>query len=148
LSDYGTLFVGRHDPRNNADRAQGFTVTTESIHPQFDAEVCCGRSDDVFFYGVHYDFMLLKLSGESNSPPIRLNKSPARPRNGEDLHVIGFGDIDPGYGYTEPDQLHEVTVNYMSNAQCVANSIYPDGLLNGASMCAADFREDACSGRY
>lgn len=138
--------MGRHDPENNADRAQGFSIVDMSVHPQFDGEVCCGRTDNNWFYGVKYDFMLLKLSGESNTPPIRLNKSSTRPRIGEDLYVIGFGDIDRGYNYEEPDKLQEVTVTYMSNEQCVANSIYPSELLNAASMCAADYREDACSG--
>ncbi len=146
LSEYGTIFVGRYAPRNNQDRAQGFSVIDVSVHPSFDGEVCCGRSGEDLFYGVHNDFMLLKLSGESSNLPIRLNTNIRQPQSGDELTVIGFGDIDPGSEYVEPDRLREVTVNYMTNTACVNDSVYSSKLLTAASMCAADANEDACAG--
>lgn len=147
LSDYGTIYVGSYyDPDNNRDNAQQFAVVGQAIHPLFDSEVCCGRAGDTLFYGVIYDFMLLKLSGESTKKTIRLNTTPIRPRNSEELYVIGFGDTDPGNNYVPADRLQEVTVNYLTNAECISTSNYPANLLNTASLCATDVREDACSG--
>jgi secreted trypsin-like serine protease len=118
----------------------------EIDHPDFNDAVCCGYHEGSWFNGVFNDFMLLKLSGESSKPVIRLNKFPSKPENNQELHVIGFGDMHPGAAYVSPNRLHEVTVNYMTNKQCVASSIYPKTLLGESSMCALDHREDACSG--
>ena len=65
----------------------------------------------------------------------------------EELHVIGFGDTSlKPYQYDEPDRLHEVTVNYMSNENCQQSSIYPSSLLPSVNMCAMDEGEDGCQG--
>ena len=90
--------------------------------------------------------MLLKLSVESNTAPVKLNQSELRPQRGDELYVIGFGDTVPGFDYRQPDRLHEVTVNYMTNRECLANSVYTQPLLTPMSMCAGDRGEDACSG--
>jgi hypothetical protein len=67
--------------------------------------------------------------------------------DGEELHVIGFGDTSLApYQYDQPDRLHEVTVNYMNNQQCARSSIYPNSLLPPANFCAMDAGEDGCQG--
>lgn len=140
------MYVGRYDARNNRDNAQQFTVVDEVLHQDFDDSVCCGYHQGAWFQGVVNDFLLLKLSGESTKPVVRLNKSASQPKPSSELHVIGFGDTHPGSAYVTPNRLHEVTVNYMTNAQCIKYSIYPSSLLDESSMCALDWREDACSG--
>jgi secreted trypsin-like serine protease len=144
LADYKTVYVGRHNPLN--DDAQGFTVVDQSRHGEYNDQVCCGYHNQDWYYGVFNDFHLLKLSGESSTPVIRLNSNAVRPQSGQKLHVIGFGDIDPGDPFRAPSRLHDVTVNYLTNQECAAKSIYPATLLDDSSMCATDYREDACSG--
>ena len=119
-------------------------------HPSFDEHVCCGFYEEGSrYYGVYNDFMIFKLSGQSSKPFISLNSNRLVPRPNEELHVIGFGDTDPGNAVQTPNRLHEVTVNYETNAECVQNSIYPNSLLHSSSMCARDYKykEDACNGK-
>ena len=78
-------------------------------------------------------------------PTITLNTNDNVPQNNAELTVIGFGDTNPGSPYVAPDRLHEVTVNYIPNNRCT-QSAYPDRLINDASLCALDNREDACGG--
>ena len=119
----------------------------ESIHPDYDDAICCGYYESSWFYGVKNDVMILKLSGESTKPIIKLNNSPSWPKDNDELHVIGFGDTsrDPER-YTSPNELHEVTVGYIPNGECIAKSIYPSKLIDKTMLCALDHREDACSG--
>jgi hypothetical protein len=147
VSDYGTLYVGRHDIRGGgSDGAEGFSVLSQSRHPQFNGEVCCGQTQGNWFYGVVNDFMLLKLSGQSAETVISLNSNRAVPVNDENLHVIGMGDMHPGGDFIAADRLREVTVNYMPNRECIGASVYPANLIGESSLCAIDHREDACSG--
>jgi secreted trypsin-like serine protease len=144
VADYKTIYVGRHNL--SSDKAQSFTAVDQSRHAAFNDQVCCGYHDQDWYYGVFNDFLLLKLSGESSSPVIRLNSRAARPQRGQELHVIGFGDMHPEDPYRPSSRLRDVTVNYLTNQQCVASSIYPATVLDDSSMCASDFREDACGG--
>ena len=148
MSGYGTVKVGRYTKYDNLDQSEEFTVVDQVRHPNYDGDVCCGSSDGTWFKAVHYDFLLLKLSGRSSAQTIRLNRNGNIPRTDENLHVIGFGDIDPMTdNFITPDMIHEVTVNYRPNDVCIRDSdAYPDYLLNEASLCAYDNGEDACGG--
>jgi hypothetical protein len=93
--------------------------------------------------------MIFKLSGQSSKSVISLNSNRLVPLPDEELHTIGFGDMDSGNAVQNPNRLHEVTVNYETNAECSRHSIYPDFLLHSSSMCARDYvyKEDACNGK-
>lgn len=124
-----------------------FRIVEHVRHDDFDDNLCCGSYDGKRFYGVTWDFMVLKLDGESTKPVVTLETSALRPSDGQELHVIGFGDIDPQPNkYEQPNQLHEVSVNYLTNVQCAQESIYSLGLLPVEVMCATDSREDGCQG--
>jgi hypothetical protein len=150
VRDYGIVEVGKNRARNgNIDPAsETFQVVNHVRHPGFNKDVCCGydRGTNEEFHGVLKDYLILQLSGESTMPVIALNQDPNVPQIGDELHVIGFGDVDPGTNYNTPSRLKEVTIEYISNEQCVASSIYPAHLLDATSMCAVDAGEDACSG--
>jgi hypothetical protein len=91
--------------------------------------------------------MIIKLDGESTKQVVALETNGLRPEDGQELHVVGFGDIHPGADtYTAPNQLHEVSVNYLTNVECAAESIYPLRLLPVETMCATDRQEDGCQG--
>jgi hypothetical protein len=148
VRQYGTIYVGRHDTRSGVnDGAEAFKIVEDVRHPGFDENVCCGFYQGSHYNGVYNDFMIFKLSQQSSKPVISLNFNRLVPRPKEELHVIGFGDTHPGNAVQNPNRLHEVTVNYETNAQCSRNSIYPDFLLHSSSMCARDYREDACNGK-
>lgn len=116
-------------------------------HDDYDDQLCCGYSKGERFYGVTWDFLLLKLDGESTKQVVTLETSSLRPASGQELYVVGFGDVSPDPDtYVDPDRLHEVSVNYLSNVGCAGASIYPLRLLPDDSMCAVDRREDACQG--
>jgi hypothetical protein len=101
----------------------------------------------VRFTGVSHDFLLLKLDGQSSKQVVSLDTNNDSMSDGEELHVIGFGDTTLApYQYDQPDRLHEVTVNYMNNQQCARSSIYPNSLLPPANFCAMDAGEDGCQG--
>jgi secreted trypsin-like serine protease len=139
--------VGRYDARGNGrDGAAGFTVVSQSRHSGFNDQVCCGYSEGNWFYGVFNDFLLLKLSSQSSQTLITLNSQDEVPVNNDELYVIGLGDVDPGSTFLPSERLREVTVNYMPNAVCVSSSAYPADLIDESSLCATDYREDACSG--
>jgi hypothetical protein len=149
VRQYGRIYIGRHDIRNNVDDgAEEFRIVEDTRHPSFDEHVCCGYYQGSYYNGVSNDFMIFKLSGQSSRPVISLNSNRLVPRPKEELHVIGFGDTDSGNGVQTPNRLHEVTVNYETNAECSQNSVYPDSLLHSSSMCARDYKykEDACNG--
>jgi secreted trypsin-like serine protease len=149
-ADYKTVHVGRYDYRagGKQDGAELFEVENHYRHPDYDGQLCCGYKDNLRFYGVSKDFMLLKLNGESTKQVVSLDKpTNPTPISGEEFHVMGFGDItySPN-AYVEPDRLYEVTVNYLSNEQCTRSSIYPSALLPPETMCATDYRQDGCQG--
>ena len=139
---------GQHASDHDDEHVEEFYISNHFRHPGYDSDICCGydRQSDVYFYGVINDFMVLQMSGRTTKRPIQLNQDPLVPRAMDELHVIGFGDIDPGRRTRVPDRLQEVTVYYETNAHCIRNSIYPDNLLDSSSMCARDYREDACAG--
>jgi len=148
---YGIVHVGRHDYRNGLwlDGSQLFNVIKQSRHPYFNDELCCGFDAETGerFTGVSHDFLLLKLDGESSKQFVTLDTDQNSLSDGDELHVIGFGDtsLQP-YQYNQPDRLHEVTVNYMNNQKCQKSSIYPTSLLPRTNMCAMDEGEDGCQG--
>jgi hypothetical protein len=148
VRQYGKIYVGRHDTRKSVDDgAEAFRIVEDMRHPSFNENVCCGFYQGLYYNGVKNDFMIFKLSGQSSKPVISLNSNSLVPRPEEELHVIGFGDTDSGNAVQKPNRLHEVTVNYETNAECSQNSIYPDHLLHSSSMCARDYKEDACNGK-
>lgn len=145
--DYGPIQVGKYALSHlTPDGAESFSVVSHVRHPGFNGQVCCGYYSGTYFDGVVNDFLILKLSGESMKPVIRLNADPSIPRENATLYVIGFGDTNPGPAYQVPKYLHEVTVNYESNDKCSRTSVYPSNLLSNSSMCATDPGEDACNG--
>ena len=148
-SSYGIVHVGRHDYRMGLwlDGSQLFDVVKQVRHPQFNDALCCGYDEGVRFTGVSHDFLLLKLDGQSSKQVVSLDTNKDSMSDGEELHVIGFGDTTLApYQYDQPDRLHEVTVNYMNNQQCARSSIYPNSLLPEANFCAMDAGEDGCQG--
>ena len=150
MRQHGRICVGRHDTHDHVDDgAEVLRILEDVRHPSFDEHARCGsHQEGSKRCAVHNDFMTFKLSGQSSKPFISLNSNRLVPRPKEELHVIGFGDMDPGKFARTPNRLHEVTVDCETNAECGQNSIRPNSLLHSSSMHARDceHKEDACNG--
>lgn len=157
LSDptaYGIIHVGQHNYNVDNDGSEQFRAIQHVRHPSYDDQLCCGvDADQNRFAGVSYDFMVIKLNGLSTKQVVALASSDDDSidsngylLSGDELYVIGFGDIDQATGFQIPTRLHEVTVNYLTNQQCADRSIYPISLLPPESLCATDLQQDACQG--
>lgn len=87
------------------------------------------------------DFPFVKLNADSNSPSV-----------GENVTVMGWGDIDVDlYNATYPDELMSVDVHIVSNQDCENSSgiivgldFTYDGAITDNMLCAADEGQDSC----
>ncbi|KAL7527721.1 hypothetical protein ACHAWF_002285, partial [Thalassiosira exigua] len=72
--------------------------------------------------------------------PVKLNSDPALPMDGEELTVMGWGNINPFLDEREvPDVPHMVEVDYVSSERCMAGDPYnyTEGTITESMMCAA-----------
>lgn len=131
--------IGRHNKNDPQDDFDDFQVVDELIHPLYEPDT------------LDYDLMLIRLSGQSSAPPVRVNDDPNLLVVDQDLTVIGFGDQDPGSANVESSILLEATVQYVPNDVC-ENIKSPGGLVFGRQfpdvlMCAfGEAGEDTCQG--
>jgi trypsin len=86
-----------------------------------------------------YDFMVLKLDGNSSYDPIELDDGMSL--EGETLRTIGWGTTSSGGSSSAV--LLEADVDYVPNSECNAN--YGGSILD-SMMCAASPGKDACQG--
>jgi len=144
------ITLGRYDLDDPLDSDyEEMTVTRAIIHPQFDKVV------------VDNDVALLLLEKQSIHPYIRINNSPNIPIDGEELTVMGWGDIDDHPTVKEvSDELREAQVWYLINSKCeeskgiinTSNGFQEasyKGELTDNMMCAKDHIgtvSDACQG--
>lgn len=100
--------LGRYDLDNYADTDfEVMGITKEILHPDY---------DDIM---VNNDFAIMVLERTSIHPYIEINADGDVPVNGEELRVMGWGDIDPDSIEQETsDELRETEVTYMVNADC------------------------------
>jgi hypothetical protein len=122
------------DPNDESNEDE-FEIVLEIVHPAYD-DITTDK-----------DFMLMQLSGISDNTLLRLNWDSAVPFPGQELTVIGFGDVGD---YELPDILQEVTVNAIPNSDCGMSKgpgfiTYADA-ITPAMLCAADQGEDSCQG--
>ena len=92
-----------------------------------------------------HDYMIIKLTGSSSLPTVRLNTNDNLPVAGSSLQVLGWGTTAAAFA-VEADTLQEVDVVTITNEECsdagnaYENDITPD------SLCAAEVNKGACQG--
>lgn len=144
------ITLGRYDLDSPDDYDyEVLDVMEKIVHPEYDSTV------------VENDIALLVLERDSVHPYVRLNGDENVPANGEELSVMGWGDVDPSdYGQETSDELRETDVWYLTNSECEESSGYVksnDGFLFGSyggsikpsMLCAHDrigTTSDACQG--
>lgn len=96
----------------------------------------------------NYDFMILVLDepAPASTPLARLHEREDL-RDGDSLTVIGWGNMNPGYGWDMPDIKQHVEVKYIETDDCNRQGSY-NGEISNAMMCAGESEggEDACQG--
>jgi len=135
------VVVGRHDLRT--DVGDAVDVEVEMVHPGYD--------DDT----TDNDFMLLFLKRGTTENVDFAIVNPDMISEGQDVTVMGWGDIDPDQDESElANELMEVEVTVISNEDCDASEgTEPgwednyNGQITDNMMCAEhDKMKDACQG--
>ena len=145
-----TITLGRYDLDDPLDfDYEEMSVDITIIHPQFDKVV------------VDNDVALLILERPSVHPIVQINNDQNIPIDGEELTVMGWGDIDDHPTVKETsDELRETDVWYLVNNKCEqskgiikTSSGYQEATYNGEltdnMLCARDnigTVSDACQG--
>ena len=119
--------IGRHDLANPNESYETLDVLENVPHPNYNV-----------FTDRDYDFMLVRLSGNSAFEPVELDDSGTLP-NDSDLIVMGWGAICTGCD--SADVLMEV--NVQSDSSC---GYYPPYKITDRMFCAGDVEKDSCQG--
>lgn len=131
--------VNVYNLKERLNSNQVFRAEKMHFHPNF---------DELWF---RYDFLLLQLNGTVEGvQPVQINSDVDLPVPDDPLTVVGWGLMDPVDSTAYPDELREVTVNYMSNEVCEQVASKGQRLYQGYifkdMLCAFDEGQDACSG--
>ena len=123
-------------------------VSAIFIHPNYDdADLA-----------TNHDVALLVLDRDSVHPQIRLNDNANLPTDGDELVVMGWGDIDPNEDSSViSDVLRETNVYYITNEECKSFTGFYQGSFfsyfdstDESMMCALDnvddIPSDSCQG--
>ena len=94
---------------------------------------------------MHHDYMIIKLTGSSSLPTVRLNTNDNLPVAGSSLQVLGWGTKVAGFEVAA-DTLQQVDVVTITNEECrKASDAYENGITPD-SLCAAEVNKGACQG--
>jgi trypsin len=92
-----------------------------------------------------HDYIIIKLTGSSSNPTVRLNTDDNLPVTGSPLQVMGWGTTVTNK-YIKSDTLQEIDVVAITNEGCskaggaYKNEITPD------MLCAAEVNKGSCQG--
>ena len=146
---FDTVLIGRHNFDDDSEIYETFVVEKTSIHPKYESE----SSDSM----LNYDFMMIKLYGQSRYPVVKINGNPNIPgSSGDTVHVMGWGVMNL-QTKALASVLQEVDVKYIPNDQCnqvegyfsidgIEQKISLSGKITETMMCAKGTNEDACQG--
>ena len=99
----------------------------------------------------HYDILIVKLdSPVSVIEPVRINRLPDVPRNGQELTAVGWGLTEVNEDDSYSDILQGVSVRYIPTDVCKtirdgAGTVFGE-YLTPDMLCAADRGKDSCYG--
>ena len=126
------------DVRVGSDAVDGgvkIGVRREAIHPQNDA-----GSDQ-------YDLALVFLRTAVDLPLVRINDQNDAPAAGERVTAMGWGRRNADGGSTDmPDQMHEVRLDVIANAECAAAENGHEsyrGWIYDSMLCTSTPKKDA-----
>jgi secreted trypsin-like serine protease len=130
--DGSDLYVvtGRTD-LSDTSKGQRIKVSQVIVHPAY--------ADST------HDVALLRLSTQTTAPAIRLAEAAddALEAAGTPVTVAGWGDQTPTLGLNSTDQLREVQLEVVDDAECGQTNFGFDG---PTGVCAAALLKDSCQG--
>ena len=94
---------------------------------------------------LNHDYMIIKLTGSSSLPIVRLNTNENLPVTGSSLQVMGWGTT-VARAPVLADDLQEVDVVTITNEECSKSSIEYDDEITPDSLCAAEVNKGSCQG--
>ena len=120
--------IGRHDISDSSEAFESFTIVEEIPHPNFNSQT------------VDYDFMMIKISGNSAYSPVELDDG------GENLLADGTDLIVVGWGRTSTDgQISNVLLEAEvdSDSSC---GFWSSSWISSRMFCAGRPGKDSCRG--
>ena len=110
-------------------------IALEAIHPNY---------DDIT---ITHDFRAVKLKWASKlyANQVVALDSPTDGvdlKSGDDLVTFGFGTLTSGG--TTPNIMQEVTLDYITNTDCVNNYGYESSDIDSSMICAGRAGKDSC----
>lgn len=118
-----------NDEKNPA--AERIAIDNFRIHPQYDPKT------------YQNDFALITLAKPSLATPALLNADKEFPLVDDEVHVLGWGDINGGG--IRPDDLRITELNIVSNERCQDKFGTGYGIFD-ENICAYQISSDACHG--
>jgi secreted trypsin-like serine protease len=107
-----------------------FSVEDYVIHPFYQT---LARFD--------HDYMIIKLTGSSSLPTVRLNINDNLPVTGSSLQVLGWGTSVAGKD-VEADSLQEVDGVAITNEEC--SNTYSTIVITPDMLCVAEVNKGSC----
>ena len=137
-----SVVIGRHNLTSSD--GESIPIKMETPHAEYNVNT---TDNDVML-------VLLEWPTTMNLPFVKLNKDSNSPSAGENVTVMGWGDMSvDGFIGIFPDVLMSVDIHIISNQDCSNSSIIVDGVeisYNGQitenMLCAADEGQDSCGG--
>lgn len=125
-----SLRVGRHNKNDSTEDYETFGIAEKVVHPMYGTN------------GIDYDYMILKLTGDSTRAPAVLDVGDVELSDGKDVIAIGWGTTSSG-GSVSPILL-EVEVDIWTEANC--KTAYGAASITPRMVCAARPTKDSCQG--
>lgn len=130
--------VGCYDLTKDEEGCEEFSISEETLHPQFTV-----ATDG---YPVN-DVAILRLNGSAqNAPVATLPSASVSLELDQNLTILGWGAfIAGGQGTT---LLQETEVNYISNTECstIFSPLFGNASIQDNMLCASARGKDACKG--
>ena len=145
--------IGRHNRSNTNEIYQSFIVETIKTHPRY--------FRNKFLDPDPHDFAIVKLFGGIGSDDdddiqyVQINRNDNIPTPDQQLHVFGWGSVNPNDLREQSDVLLETEAYYIPNEECKkivgsyrGTEINYDHIVIDATLCAMNFENmsDSCRG--
>lgn len=133
VENLNTVYIGRHNLNVGTEDYETFQVVEKIVHPNFNAN----KRD--------YDYVMLRINGNSKYAPVELDDGSSDTSMGSDLIVIGWGWVS--IVGPRSNVLLEAEVDSVTNIQCNENY---GGKITDRMLCATRSIDgttyDACQG--
>ena len=137
---FTSVVLGRHNL--NSSEGESILIKMETLHAEYNNTT--GDNDLML--------ILLERPTTLDLPFVQLNMDSNSPRIGENVTVVGWGDVNVDlFTFESSDVLMSVDINVVSNEDCNNSSgiilreeLSYNGKITENMFCAADIGQDSC----